>query len=253
MKRIFYLNDELKKIPEEIEYKELDGDPQRKYPSLTANNIKAVHNYVVKNSSYASSQSDDFVRKYFEAHKGSVSLSEVITRIILIDTVDSTNLKSLLRKNYYIDIAKRIVENKLEEKIVEGKSIGESFKKVACVPIPKDKVKNKEEYNLFVFLSKYITRTREYSYGNNTCYSIMDGVVKDYLPVYEQHFRVIGNDDLADRLTTKSVNELHNSFNYDGYCSLLGDIIESIGDGINRTMLDHFLWFSFKKEAKDDK
>lgn len=251
MKRNIYLNKELSQISG-ITYEYLKNDPSKKYPALTSHNIKAVHNYVTQQSSYSSVPSGNFVEKYFFEHKGDVSVSSVITKIILIDTVDSTNLKPLLGKNYYLEIANRIIECKIEDDIMKGNPIGNKFRRIAEIPIPIGKRKSKTDYNLFIFTSKYITRVNEYSYkGNN--YSIMDTVVKDYLPIYEAHFVKNMGCDIASRLTTKSLNKMHSEFDYDAYCRLLGDIVSEIGDGINRNMLDHFLWFSFKKEAVEDK
>ena len=254
MKRYIYLNKELSKIPD-VEYEYLGdnrNDERKKYPSLTPENIKRVHDYVTTRSSYSSTASDNFVAKYFSDHKGDVSLSSVITKVILIDTVDSTNLKPLLGKNYYLEIANRIINSRIEDKIAEGKVIGETFKEIANIPIPTSKIKKKSDYNLFIFTSKYITRVNEYSYAGNS-YSIMDTVVKDYLPIFEDHFNKKQGNDIAMRLTTKSLNQMHDEFDYDGYCKLLGDMVSKIGDGVNRNMLDHFLWFSFKKEAAEEK
>ena len=100
----FDLNKELEQI-EDITYTE---DDKGKYPELTEKNIRLVDKYVNEKSSYAPSKNDDFVKKYFQEKKGDISMASVITKIILIDTVDSTSLKQNLGKNYYIDFAERI-------------------------------------------------------------------------------------------------------------------------------------------------
>lgn len=96
-----YINSEINNIPG-ITFDKTKKSKNGLYcPLLNSNNIRLVHDYVENKSSYSSLSNDDFVRKYFSEHKGDISLSSVITKVILIDTVDSTNLKRLLGKDYF--------------------------------------------------------------------------------------------------------------------------------------------------------
>ena len=236
----FDLNKELEQI-EDITYTE---DDKGKYPELTEKNIRLVDKYVNEKSSYAPSKNDDFVKKYFQEKKGDISMASVITKIILIDTVDSTNLKHNLGINYYIDFAERIINSDLETKIARGDSIGDTFKKVAS--FPKKEVMKKEDINFFIFLSKYITRTNQYSYRGDA-YSIMDGVVKDCLPLYTS------GDCKGYKKERKELELMRNTYKYDDYCKYIHDNILNKLQGITRNELDHFIWFSFKKPAARDK
>lgn len=221
----------------------LDFD-ENDIPLLTAKNIKKVDKYVNKYSSYAAGSSDDFVRKYFEEHKGDTSKASVIIKIILIDTADSTNLKRHLGKDYHRLMADRIIKSKIEKQIASGKPIdNKTFKKIASWP-PKEGTK-KKDMNLFIFLSKYITRTNELSYGRDD-YSIMDGVVRDnihYLRNEDNESYVPAKGELAD---------YRNRYDYTGYCEKMNGILANL-PGVTRNMLDHFIWFIFKEPAANDK
>lgn len=73
-----YINPEIKRI------KDLKLN-EKGYPVLNTENAKLVDEYVKNQSSYSNQSGDDFVRKYFKEHKGDVSVSAIITKIILID------------------------------------------------------------------------------------------------------------------------------------------------------------------------
>ena len=154
-----YINPEVKRI---------DGVlfDENGLPLLNAQNAALVDLYVKNESSYSDQSGDDFVRRYFKAHKGDVSMAAVITKIILIDTVDSTNLKVALGKDYYKKMAKKIINDDIESLIAEGAPLGEKFKEIACFP-PKKRSK-KKDLNLFIFVSKYITRVNQYSYDGDS-------------------------------------------------------------------------------------
>ena len=237
-RKIRYINPEIKRI------KGLEYDNQRLSknelccPKLTANNIELVHNYVVNQSSYSNDSGDDFVRKYFKEHKGDISLSSIIIKVILIDTVDSTNLKQLLGKDYHKIIAQKIIDNNLEDIIKNGDNFGEIFKKVASFPAKKGS--KKDDLNLFVFFSKYITRVNQYCY-DRTDYSILDTVVKDNL----KHFH-------SDETPIPDVEDLRKNYLFDKYCDIFKPILKKFPN-ITREMIDHFIWFTFKEEAVGDK
>lgn len=228
-----YLNNEIKKI-KGLEYNE------RGFPILNENNIKLVDNYVKSKSSYAIHKSDNFVIKYFKEHKGDTSLSSVITKVILIDISDSTNLKLHLGKDYYILMAQRIIDSNIEEIIKKGLPIGKKFKQLASWPSKKNS--KKKDLNLFIFVSKYITRVNQYCYNRND-YSILDKVVKDNLPLYNSPEKEIYIPDLE---------AIRINYEYDKYCQIISTILSKFPN-ITREMLDHFIWFTFKKEAIRDK
>ncbi|MBQ7309512.1 MAG: hypothetical protein IJW87_04975 [Clostridia bacterium] len=238
MKKIRYINKEIVNI-ENLEYEDHKiSNNGLRCPKLNAHNIRAIHEYVVNQSSYSSGSGDDFVRKYFQQHRGDVSLASVITKVILIDTVDSTNLKQLLGKDYFKIVAQRIIDANLEEIIKNGDRLGDTFRRVASFPAKKDA--KKEDLNLFVFLSKYITRVNQYSYGRDD-YSIMDRVVKDNL----KHFN-------SDDTPIPDVESLRIHYQFDEYCDIFKPILEKYPE-ITREMIDHFIWFTFKEEAVGDK
>ena len=237
-RKIRYINPEIKKI----HGLEFDEAKQSKNdlvcPKLTAKNIKLVHEYVINQSSYSNGSGDDFVQKYFRDHKGDVSLSSIITKVILINTVDSTNLKQLLGKDYYKIVAQKIIDHNLESIIKNGDNFEETFKNVASFPAKKNS--KKDDLNLFVFFSKYITRVNQYCY-DKTDYSILDTVVKDNL----KHFH-------TNETPIPNIEELRKNYDFDRYCAIFNPILEKFPD-VTREMIDHFIWFVFKEEAVGDK
>lgn len=237
MKKIKYINPEIQYI------KGLEYDPEKVSgnglccPKLTAANIELVHNYVVNQSSYSNDSGDGFVRKYFKEHAGDTSLASIITKVILIDTVDSTNLKQLLGKDYFKLVAQRIIDHQLEDILKCGGKFGEVFKNAASFPAKKRS--KKEDLNLFVFFSKYITRTNQYCYHRGD-YSILDTVVKDNL----KHFH-------SAETPIPDVEMLRKNYLFDEYCAVFEPILKKFPN-ITRDMIDHFVWFTFKKEAVGD-
>ena len=237
MKKIKYINKEIQNI-EQLEYDDHKlSENGLCCPILNQSNIERVHQYVTNQSSYSNNSGDDFVRRYFQEHRGDVSLAAVITKVILIDTVDSTNLKQQLGKDYFKIVAQRIIANDLEAIISTGGEFGQTFKNVASFP-PK-KGSNKQDLNLFVFFSKYITRVNQYSY-NRSDYSILDTVVKDNL----KHFN-------SEETPIPDINKLRENYEFDEYCRVFNSILERF-PGVTREMIDHFVWFTFKKEAAGD-
>ena len=238
MKKIKYINKEIKNI-ENLEY-ENDKTSQNgiNCPKFSAENIRLVHEYVVNQSSYSTTSGDDFVRRYFQEHRGDVSTASVITKVILIDTVDSTNLKQALGKDYFKLVAERIIRHNLEDIIRVGGRFGDTFKKVAAFPAKAGYVK--DDHNLFVFFSKYITRVNQYSYDRDD-YSIMDRVVKDNL----KHFHTVDTP-------IPNVESLRKNYEFDEYCDIFQPMLEKYPD-ITREMIDHFIWFTFKEEAVGDR
>lgn len=207
-------------------------------PKLTEKNIELVHAYVINHSSYSNDSGDNFVKKYFKEHKGDTSLATVIIKVILIDAVDSTNLKQLLGKDYCKIVAQKIIDNNLENIIKNGDTFGDVFKTVASFPAKKGS--KKDDLNLFVFFSKYIARVNQYCY-ERTDYSILDTVVKDNL----KHIKS------AD-FPIPNIEDLRRTYRYDEYCAIFKPILEKFPH-ITREMIDHFIWFTFKKEAVGDK
>ena len=237
-KKIRYINPEIQRISG-LEYDTERLSKNGCYcPKLTAQNIKLVHNYVISQSSYSNESGDDFVRKYFKEHRGDTSLSSIIIKVILIDTVDSTNLKPLLGKDYSKIVAQKIIDNNLEDIIRNGDNFGEIFKNVASFPSKKGS--KKDDLNLFVFFSKYITRVNQYCY-DRTDYSILDTVVKDNLKHFNSFETPIPNIEI-----------LRKNYLYDEYCNIFKPILEKFHE-VTREMIDHFVWFTFKEEAVGDK
>lgn len=217
------VNPEIKKIPN------LSLDDMG-VPKLTVQNIKEVYNYVSNQSSYSPNVSGDFARKYFQDHTGDRDITSVIMKIIIVDTIDSTNLKQLLGGNYYIELAKRIQASHIEDDIAAGKKIGSKFKEIAEFSKESGFRKN---LNLFIFLSKYITRVSEYCYNGNN-YSILDGVIRDNLKYYK------GQVDVPD------IESLRVNYCYDDYCNAITEILKGLPD-ITRAAFDQFIWFTFKE------
>lgn len=210
------------------------------YPILNTKNAKLIDNYVINQSSYSDQSGDDFIKKYFQEHSGDTSKSSIITKVILINTVDSTNLKVNLGKDYYKKMADRIIEADIEHLIKTGQPIGDKFRQIASWPPKKNSTK--DDLNLFIFVSKYITRVNQYCYGRDD-YSIMDRVVKNNLKLFS---------DLANGIDIPNIDKLRREYKYDEYCEVISNIL-SKHPGMTRNMLDHFIWFTFKEEAVDDK
>lgn len=228
MKKV-YINKEIYTI-KGIEFGEND------IPLFNKQNALLIDKYVRESSSYAS---QNFISDYFKEHVGDTSLDSICIKIILIDATDSTNLLQRHGKNFYNIMGKRIIDAKIEEKIKNGESFGKLFKCIAKTP-----KSNGDGYiNEFVFLSKYITRTNQYSYDRDD-YSIMDTVVRENL-------YLLSTKDLE--ITNSMIEEIRDNYDFDGYCKLIKRIIEQPRfNGVTRRQFDHFIWFTFKKENAED-
>lgn len=209
---------------------------KNKVPLFNKQNVILIDKYVRENSSYAS---QNFISDYFKEHAGDTSLDSISIKIILIDATDSTNLLQRHGKNFYNIMGKRIINAKIEEKIKIGEPIGKLFEDIAKTP-----KSNGDGYiNEFVFLSKYITRTNQYSYDRDD-YSIMDTVVRKNLYLLSTKELEISNN---------MIDEIRNNYDFDGYCKLIKEIIKQPRfNGVTRRQFDHFIWFTFKEENAED-
>lgn len=236
---------------ERLKITDCDGDG---FPKPTYKNIKTIHDAVSKNG--------EFVKKFFENNKLTNEENHdkdiIKLRAILINSIDSANLQFLRDKDapdvpYYNLISEQIYKNKLEEKIQKGESLNYVLQK------------NKYKKSTFVFMSKYVSKVAQYCYHENDRYSIFDSVFEDNLKIYVEHFWPNFENEFIDKKfpDLKKYRKDSNDSNlyYDGYCKLIGRVIEQVhlynvrNDNqkgtITREEFDHFIWFIFRNNKKN--
>lgn len=185
-----------------------------------------------------------FVKKVFEntkpANNKQPSIDDVVTRLVVIDNIDGTNLSRNFGSGGYRALAKSIIDAKLENLIRNKQPItNKIFQKIA---LRKAIVQGEKPLKLFSVVSKYISRTAIYVYKNIDCYPIFDNVLKDNL------FRYIPS------MTPELVSTYKETLDYESYRKGINDYLATLNQGlrqsdskyINNSEFDQIVWFSYK-------
>ena len=228
----FVLN---RNLPKDIE---LDA---KGHVKITHQNWEKINQKIYNSDAYR--YVGAFAPFLFEATKPSkpqnIELKQIISRLVIIDEIDSVNIG---KPTGLIEcIAKDILETGLEELIANKKPISNDiFKKIARRQRINPKKKGKKTYDYFSAVTKYISRSAQFIYGNPSGYPIYDSVLEKHL-----HFYIPGIDH-------KQIGKLKNACDYQGYCKLVNDYLESINkknkknQQINNVMFDQIVWYSYK-------
>ncbi len=108
----------------------------------------------------------------------------------------------------------------------------------------------------FSFASKFCAYVSRYKDKNPNAYSIYDKVISEILPYYEWKFLHPKNIHARKNRNKRVVSTIEDtfakkgSFNYDGYNTLIGQIIKAINKekklNIDRFTFDRMLWYYYK-------
>lgn len=167
-----------------------------------------------------------------------ITLDEIITRLIIIDQIDGTNLSSGFGSGSYLAIAKSIFDSNIEQMIAENRPIDNvTFRSIALRrSIIGDKIGT-----FFSVISKYISRTAFYVYEIEYGYPIYDSVLGDYLYLY------------IDELSKNNIKRIKKICDYEAYCLAINNYLNNLNSNlpenekINNLVFDKIIWFSYKK------
>ena len=108
----------------------------------------------------------------------------------------------------------------------------------------------------FSFASKFCTYVSRYKDKNPNAYSIYDKVISEILPYYEWKFlhpkKVYARKNRKNKVvsTIEDTFAKKGNFNYDGYNTLIGQIIDTINKekkfNVDRSTFDKMLWYYYK-------
>lgn len=218
-----------------MNYKEDIGQYQKKEPvgvflPLTAEYVENQETAVKNESVYGSD--DKELKQFLQQHPLSVKRDVVISKILLIDFTNSTNLRMYRRKGLSIFM--------LADHILSIPDLDDSIKSGKLDVV--EKIANTGKINLFSFASKYCCYHNSMIYGRDD-YSIYDTLVANIIPQYLTIPRSIIEKCRVN-------NDFHT------YQMIIDRLISVHGlDHIDkiRRKVDHFLWFSSKEKNEIDK
>ncbi len=167
-----------------------------------------------------------------------ITIEEIITRLIIIDQIDGTNLSSGFGSGSYLAIAQSIIDSNLEQMIAENRPIDNAtFRSIAL----RRSIIGDKTGTFFSVISKYISRTAFYVYEIEYGYPIYDSVLGDYLYLY------------IDELSKNNIKRIKKTCDYEAYCLAINNYLNNLNSNlpenekINNLVFDRIIWFSYKK------
>ena len=146
----------------------------------------------------------------------------VAMKVGLIDITNSTHLSQHKSKISMVELANIIAAIPyIDERIADGDP--EVVNEIA---------RSNGKINLFSFASKYCCYHNRNLYGRDD-YSILDTVLKEYLPRY------------FDDITKGQIQKWQDSFNYKAYNDYITKKLDECGITVNhrKRKFDHFVWY----------
>ena len=146
----------------------------------------------------------------------------VAMKVGLIDITNSTHLSQHKSKISMVELANIIAAIPyIDERIADGDP--EVVNEIA---------RSNGKINLFSFASKYCRYHNRNLYGRDD-YSILDTVLKEYLPRY------------FDDITKGQIQKWQDSFNYKAYNDYITKKLDECGITVNhrKRKFDHFVWY----------
>ena len=146
----------------------------------------------------------------------------VAMKVGLIDITNSTHLSQHKSKISMVELANIIAAIPyIDERIADGDP--EVVNEIA---------RSNGKINLFSFASKYCCYHNRNLYGRDD-YSILDTVLKEYLPRY------------FDDITKGQIQKWQDSFNYKAYNDYITKKLDECGITVNhrKRQFDHFVWY----------
>lgn len=193
---------------------------------LNLENIKKEHDNVYDSPDYGVDLklTEAILKKYPQNTEKEI----VALKIFLINTTNSTNLRSYKKQIHINDLAEIICNIKdFDERVANGEdSVVEELAK--C----NDKIK------LFSFASKYCCYHNNLVYGNDD-YSIFDTILKKHLHLY------------IPKATPSLLETYRQTIDYKSYNSIITEFLKENGLAQHKDikrMFDHFVWNQFREK-----
>ena len=202
---------------------------------IKKSNVEKIRSTLSSHESYRYTSAVDFI---FKATKPlapeSITLEQIIARLIIINQIDGTNLTTSFGADAFFRIASSIYDNGFEALIANKQAIpNDNFQNVAIrTSVHSDEKKLK----LFSVVTKYIARTAHYIYNNDNDYPIYDSVLGSNLKYY----------------LSKDVSIIRKDCDYKAYCDSINGYLASINkelpanQKISNMDFDLIVWFSYK-------
>ncbi len=224
----------------------------KKFIDFTQNNIELIDFCLSIDSSYknAFNPASEYSSAYLITRKWSFDKDTIKDICKKIDKENSTHLavsghKKGDKKGVDAVVNKILNINNFE---TELKNVNANLVNEIASAVP--------QISKFSFASKFCTYVSRYKDNNFDAYSIYDKVISEILPYYEWKFLHPPKIHARKKRNKKVVSTIEytfakkGSFDYDGYNTLIGKIIEAINKekklNINRSTFDKILWYYYK-------
>lgn len=175
--------------------------------------VEATDNYGPEN---------EMISRCLKKYPANTDSDLVAMKIGLIDITNSTHLSQYKSKISMVELANIIASiPSIDERIAEGDP--EVVNEIA---------RSNGKINLFSFASKYCCYHNRNLYGKDD-YSILDTVLKEYLPCY------------FDDITKGRIQKWQDSFNYKAYNDYITRKLDELGITVEhrKRKFDHFVWY----------
>lgn len=228
---------------EDLDMSSLELNPNNKdLVAITVENANIILNQINNSSRHGYERA---IPKLYEAtspDKEGLTVSKVIQRLIIIDTIDSVNIGTYTKAYEYI--SESIVNSNIESYIKEGKPIPNSvFRQIAF----REGINSGESLKLFSAITKYIARTAHYIYHIDSGYPIYDSILGENL-----HYCI-------PNLTKGRIEEIKQNLDYESYCSIINNYLNSINEvkeqenKVTNLMFDQIVWYTHKNTSAPQK
>ena len=203
-----------KSVKSPKKYRDVSGD------IITNDAMEEIELLVQNTENYG--QENELITRCFRKFPENTDPGIVAMKVGLIDITNSTHLSQHKSKISMVELADIISSiPDIDERIAIGDP--EVVNEIA---------KSNGRVNLFSFASKYCCYHNRNLYGRDD-YSILDTVLKEYLPRY------------FDDITRGQIQKWQDSFNYQAYNDYISKKLDEYGITVSyrKRKFDHFVWY----------
>lgn len=196
------------------EYRDVSGDV------ITNESVEDAERMVQETENYG--PENELISRCLHKFPGNTDPDLVAMKVGLIDITNSTHLSQHKSKISMVELANIIATiPNIDERIAAGDP--EVVNEIA---------RSNGKINLFSFASKYCCYHNRNLYGRDD-YSILDTVLKEYLPRY------------FDDVTKGQIQRWQDTFNYKAYNDYITRKLDEIGITVEhrKRKFDHFVWY----------
>ena len=233
-------------------------DTNEKFIDFTQNNIDLINFCLSIDSSYRNAFNPKSIDSSAYLITNEWSFDEKTIRKIC-EKIDKENSTHLAVSGHKKGDKKGV--DAVVKKICSFTDFEEKLKR-ADADLVNEIAKAVPEISKFSFASKFCTYVSRYKDKNPNAYSIYDKVISEILPYYEWKFLQTTekvhayknrNKRIVSTIEDKFANK-ENGFDYEGYNTLIGQIIEAINKknnlNVDRLTFDRMLWYYYKGDEK---